>query len=109
VSHVASWQAAWRTIDVQNCYFWHSPGITRIEDRRKLESPRSFQLIEPEASLYAACSDQPRTVAQLRSMNCLSLSEEEIESILNESASEWANDAGRPAFLSLALPATFGR
>jgi ribosomal peptide maturation radical SAM protein 1 len=109
VSHVASWQAAWRTIDRPKLQFWYSPGITRIEDRRNFEAPRSFQLVEPDASLYAACSDQPRTVAQLRSMNCLSLSEEEIESILNESAANGLMMRDGQQFLSLALPATVGR
>jgi len=75
VSHVASWQAAWRTIDRSKTAILAFTG--HYKDRRspQVGSPRSFQLIEPEASLYAACSDQPRTVAQLRSMNCLSLSE----------------------------------
>jgi hypothetical protein len=106
---VAVWQQAWAGGEKPSLRYWSSPGQLIVEDLRVPESPLSYTLEEPLASIYLACSDKPRTAAAVRASARLDLGEDDVEEALMELESRGLVMRDGRLFVSLALPATPGR
>jgi ribosomal peptide maturation radical SAM protein 1 len=106
---IGSWQAAWKAGVRPQLVFWHSPGFITIEDKRDPASPRTTSFQDPASSLYLECSDRPRGPGTLKRDLRLSLTENEVQSVLDHFCvlGFMIQEAG--SYLSLALPASAGR
>lgn len=87
--------------------FRWSPGVLRIDDRRSLLASVSHRHGDPQAAVYAACSDAPVTIAALERR--LALPASEVLPVLESfcAAGLMMRDGAR--WLALALPASEGR
>jgi ribosomal peptide maturation radical SAM protein 1 len=107
--HIKGWRAMWKNGVRPRLVFWHAPGLLRIDDARDPAAPRELCFADPAASIYASCSDRPRSAANLKETLDLSLSVDDIEGILNEFIAYEVMIQDGSLFLSLALPATHNR
>jgi ribosomal peptide maturation radical SAM protein 1 len=109
LQHVKRWRSAWTKEPRPRLVFWHAPGLLKIHDSRDPHASAAHSFSGPAASLYAACSDRPRGVSDLRQSLGLPLSEEEIYETLHRFSAAGLMMQEGTQFLSLALPATHGR
>lgn len=106
---VEHWRSAWQGDTHPRLSFWHSPGVLIIDDTRDREAPRKWSFVDPEATLYAACSDRPRSAASLKRTQDLGLPEDEIQDALCRLCAHGVMMREGNQFLSLGLPASIGR
>jgi ribosomal peptide maturation radical SAM protein 1 len=106
---VTVWRKAWEAGEPPRLTFWAAPDLLQIEDLRNPEKPGIYNFRGTLASLYLACSDQPRSVTYLQKATMLDERDEAIELACEEFCHRglMMRDGGQ--FLSLALPATKGR
>jgi hypothetical protein len=108
---VEAWKAAWKA-DTKPSLTYRSAdqGSLQIEDLRDPSEPVAFTVTEPLASVYAALSDRPNTVAKVKEELNLPLpAGEELEAALDEFCAHGLMMREGRSFLSLALPAKRGR
>jgi ribosomal peptide maturation radical SAM protein 1 len=104
-----AWHASWQQQDPPSLTFWWSPGLLQIEDRRSVLSAATYCFEDPLAALYAACSERPVTLAQLRKRLRPGVNDHEVEEALNEFCNRGLMMRDGRQFLSLAVPGTSGR
>lgn len=108
---VARWQSTWmRPVSRRpRMVFHHAPGLVQIDDLRDEAAPRVVTLHDPHARLYAACSDEPRSAAQLAAMWGAPDSAGSLAAALDALVRDGLTLRDGPEYLSLALPATLDR
>ncbi|NJN11170.1 MAG: RiPP maturation radical SAM protein 1 [Richelia sp. RM1_1_1] len=107
--HINLWKTSSTSKFPPALTFWYAPGLLQIEDRRDPNEYNTYTFDHPQASLYFACSDKPQSVKAIKESLELSLSENEIESILEAFCTRGLMMREGKNFLSLALPAIRGR
>lgn len=106
---VETWQEAWKKDTKPSLTYWSTNGFLQIEDLRDPSSPGTYTFEGLLATIYAALSDRPRSVARLKATLELSSSDDEIEAALEEFCNRGLMMRDGDLFLALALPATRGR
>jgi ribosomal peptide maturation radical SAM protein 1 len=109
LEQVERWRTAWKQDPRPRLSFWYAPGLLTIQDARDRSAAAAQSFADPEALLYASCSDQPRGPAELKQRLGLALSEKEIGEILRGFCARGVMMCEGERFLSLALPASMGR
>lgn len=109
------WRDSW-TKDLRRptMFYWASPSLVRIEDRREPGSPETILLRGLEAAVYAACSDAPRSIEavldHLRGGDqALTASAADVRQVLASFDERHLVMREGDRFLSLAIPAVDGR
>jgi ribosomal peptide maturation radical SAM protein 1 len=106
---VAAWREAWRASRKPSLTYQSAEGSLQIEDLRDPSEPVAFTVADPLASVYAALSDRPNTVAKVKEELNLALPAGELEAALDEFCAHALMIREGHLFLSLALPAKRGR
>lgn len=105
---VRAWQAAWERQVRPSMTFRHSPGFLQIQDRRDCSRVANYTLTGTLASLYAACSDGPRTAGALSKHPDVDWPQSKIGTALDELCAQGLTFRDGGLFLSLAVPAAPG-
>lgn len=100
---LTEWQQRWERQPWPSLTFRAAPGFTQIWDLRSTEL-RTWNLEGTEARLYVACSDAPRTAAQLAAELQLQDQVDRVTETLRSFVARGISMSDGPQFLSLALP-----
>jgi ribosomal peptide maturation radical SAM protein 1 len=105
-SFVASWKENWKSGRATKMTFSVVPGYLRIDDGRRLEAPVSSTFDDPMASIYAACSDKPRSASSLHSELGNGITLSIVEDALHDFCVRGLMVRQGEVYLSLAIPST---
>jgi ribosomal peptide maturation radical SAM protein 1 len=99
-----SWREAWEKPEKPLLLYWTYEGFIQIEDLRWPDQPRTYNVVEPQASIYLALSDQPHTALSIKSKYNLPMPVSEIEKYLQKFCDMGLMMRDGNYYLSLAIP-----
>jgi len=103
-NQLKSWQKAWEKPEKPLLLYWAYEGFIQIEDLRQPEQPLTYNIEEPQASIYQALSDQPHTALSIKSRHNLQMPVSEIEKYLQKFCDMDLMMRDGNYYLSLAIP-----
>jgi ribosomal peptide maturation radical SAM protein 1 len=109
IALIEGWKALWKENPKPSLTYRLADDFLQIDDMRRADDPGTYTFEGPLAYIYSACSDRPRSAAELRASGQLDAPEGEIQDLLLAFVERGISVREGDHFLSLALPATSGR
>ena len=105
---VRAWQDAWNRLSRPSLTFRYSRDFLQVQDKRDCMQEATYTMTGTLASLYAACSDGPRSVGSLGKCQGVDWPERKIKDALDELSAQGLVFRDGDLYLSLAVPALPG-